>query len=84
MMTDSQKGGGTIVVLGEMDTLEMRMEIAIAFPDWGKRWKKVSDRGSARTRGSMHRGSMHPAVACIQQWHASSSGMHPAVGTERQ
>ena len=41
MMTDSQRGGGTIVVLGELDTLEMRMEVSIAFPDWQKRWSKV-------------------------------------------
>ena len=41
MMTDSVRGGGTIVVLGELDTLEMRMEVSIAFPDWGKKWSKV-------------------------------------------
>ena len=41
MMTDSQRGGGTIVVLGELDTLEMRMEVSIAFPEWSKKWKKV-------------------------------------------
>lgn len=41
MMTDSQAGGGTIVVLGELDTVEMRTEVAIAFPDWRKRWKRV-------------------------------------------
>ena len=31
MITDSQKGGGTIVVLGELEPLEMRMEVAVAF-----------------------------------------------------
>ena len=41
MMTDSQKKGGTIVVLGELDPLEMRMEVAIAFPDWRRRWRRV-------------------------------------------
>ena len=38
MMTDSQKGGGTIVVLGELDILEMRTEVKIAFPNWYQTW----------------------------------------------
>ena len=41
MMTDSKEGRGTIVVLGELDPIEMRMEVNIAFPDWGTRWRSV-------------------------------------------
>ena len=41
MITDSQKGGGTIVVLGELEPLEMRMEVAVAFPQWKSTWSRV-------------------------------------------
>jgi len=44
MMIDSEKGGGTIVVLGELEPLEMQMEVSIAFPEWRKRWRKVKVR----------------------------------------
>lgn len=41
MLKDSVKGGGTIVVLGELDPIEMRMEVNIAYPDWRNKWRKV-------------------------------------------
>jgi len=44
MMTDSTAGGGTIVVLGELDEIEMRMEVNVAFPQWRTKWRKVSIR----------------------------------------
>jgi len=41
MMTDLSSRGGTIVVLGELEPLEMKLEVAIAFPDWRKKWRRV-------------------------------------------
>lgn len=34
LLKDSKSRGGTIVVLGELDTREMREEVAVTFPDW--------------------------------------------------
>jgi len=41
MMTDSAEGAGNIVVLGDLDPIEMRMEVNIAFPTWSKQWRRV-------------------------------------------
>ena len=49
MITDSQKGGGTIVVLGELEPLEMRMEVAVAFPQWKSTWSRVRVRSAVIT-----------------------------------
>ena len=37
----SSARGGRIVVLGELDTREMKEEVAVAFPNWGRRFPGV-------------------------------------------
>ena len=41
MLDDSQSRGGTLVVMGELPTYEMREEVAITYPDWRKRFPRV-------------------------------------------
>ena len=41
MMHDSAQRGGTIVVLGDMDIMEMKMELSVAFPNWRKEFPRV-------------------------------------------
>ena len=40
-LAGSSARGGRIVVLGELDTREMKEEVAVAFPDWGRRFPGV-------------------------------------------
>ena len=41
MLDDSESRGGTLVVMGELPTYEMREEVAITYPDWRKRFPRV-------------------------------------------
>ena len=41
LLTGSRARGGTLVVLGEIDTREMREEVAVTFPDWRSKYPRV-------------------------------------------
>lgn len=41
MLTDGDTGGGTICVFGDIDTMEMAAEVAVAYRDFRERWPRV-------------------------------------------
>ena len=41
MLTDGKEGGGTLVVLGDEEVVEMREEVKVTYPDWRSRWPTV-------------------------------------------
>ena len=41
MLDDSALRGGTLVVMGELPTYEMREEVAITYPNWRQRFPRV-------------------------------------------
>ncbi len=42
MLTDGPDHGGQIVILGELDVVEMKEEIALTYPRWKKHWPRVN------------------------------------------
>ena len=67
-MIDSKEGRGTIVVLGELDPIEMQMEVKVAFPDWTAKWRKVRLRfkqGKPFEVDDLEKVSVHSAARII-------------------